>query len=146
MLGPGRIALLGSVLAAMAAAAPLAAQEAAGDWVGPLEVAPGTRIPLVVHIKRDDAGTLGGTMDSPAQSVRDLQLAEVVAEAGSLAFTVPAIGGSYKGLWDAEAGRWQGEWSQGGIRRHRPGLLRAGRRPGRSRDGAGAADRRRGRL
>jgi hypothetical protein len=54
-------------LASVALSAPIAAQEAAGDWAGTLEVSESIRLPLVVHIKRDDAGVLAGTMDSPAQ-------------------------------------------------------------------------------
>jgi hypothetical protein len=103
-----------AVLAAFAIAAPVAAQEAAGNWMGVIEPAPGTSLPLVLHIKRDDAGTLGGTVDSPMQGVQGLPLAEVAAEAGSLAFTVPSIGASYKGQWDPAAKAWKGEWSQGG--------------------------------
>jgi len=96
------------------AMAPAAAQEAAGDWVGPLEIAPGNRVPLLVHIKRDEAGVLSGTMDSPVQGVVGLALAGVAVETGSLAFTVPVVGGSYRGQWNAQAKQWNGEWRQNG--------------------------------
>jgi D-alanyl-D-alanine-carboxypeptidase/D-alanyl-D-alanine-endopeptidase len=106
--------VLTALLAAFGLAVPAAAQEAAGNWMGTLEPVPGTQVPLVVHIKRDDAGALSGTLDSPAQGVRGLPLAGIVADAGSLAFSVPAIGGSYKGQWDAAGKAWKGEWSQAG--------------------------------
>lgn len=86
--------------------APAMAQEAEGRWTGALEVAPGTRLPLLVHIRRDDAGTLTGTMDSPTQGAFGLLLGDVSADNGTLGFTVPRIGGTYKGQWDAEAKRW----------------------------------------
>ncbi|HVJ03473.1 MAG TPA: serine hydrolase [Sphingomonas sp.] len=105
-----------TALAISATAAPAAAQEATGDWTGFIEAAPGTRLPLVLHIKRDDAGALGGTVDSPMQGVQGLPLAGIGAEDGSLSFTVPAIGASYKGQWDAAARAWNGEWSQAGQR------------------------------
>ncbi|MES2442478.1 MAG: serine hydrolase [Pseudomonadota bacterium] len=105
---------LAGALAAMALAAPATAQEAAGNWAGTLEPAPGARLPLVLHIKRDDAGTLSGTLDSPAQGVEGLPLAAITAEAGSLAFTVPPVGGRYTAQWDAAAAAWKGTWSQGG--------------------------------
>jgi CubicO group peptidase (beta-lactamase class C family) len=108
-----RLALAGA-LAAATIAAPVAAQEAAGDWVGAIEVTPGNRLPLRVHIQRDDAGALAGTMDSPLQGAMNIPLAEVKVEAGSLSFTVPSIAGSYKGQWLAEAKVWRGEWSQAG--------------------------------
>ncbi|MCY1054833.1 serine hydrolase [Nannocystis sp. SCPEA4] len=97
-------------------AAPAKAQEAVGVWVGIIEPAPGARLPLVVHIKRDDAGALIGTMDSPAQGVQGLPLAEIAVEAESLAFTVPPVGGSFKGQWDMDTRAWKGAWSQAGQR------------------------------
>jgi D-alanyl-D-alanine-carboxypeptidase/D-alanyl-D-alanine-endopeptidase len=107
---------LAGALATTMLAAPAMAQDAAGNWLGFIEPAPGARLPLVLHIKRDDAGTFSGTMDSPAQGVQGLPLAETTVEAGSLAFTAPSIGGSYKGQWDSEAKAWKGEWSQAGQR------------------------------
>jgi D-alanyl-D-alanine-carboxypeptidase/D-alanyl-D-alanine-endopeptidase len=80
-----------------------------------LEPAPGTRLPLVVHLRRGDAGALGGTMDSPTQGVSGLPLAGIAREGESLAFTVPAIGGSFQGQWDAAARSWAGEWRQAGM-------------------------------
>ncbi len=105
---------LAAALAA-APAAPAAAQDAVGDWVGPLQVTPEVRLPLIVHIARDEAGTLGGTMDSPTQGARGMALAGIAAEAGTLAFEVPSIDGRYTGQWDAEAKLWRGEWSQSGM-------------------------------
>lgn len=105
---------LSAAVAAIVIAAPAAAQEAAGNWVGVLEPVPGTRVPVVLHLKRDDAGALGGTLDSPAQGVRGLPLTEVKAEAGSLTFTVPSIGAVFKGQWDPAAKTWKGDWAQAG--------------------------------
>jgi len=106
-----------TVLALLTAlAAPVAAQEATGAWVGIIEPTPGTRLPLVVHIERDNAGALSGTMDIPLQGIQGLPLAGIALEAGSLAFTVPDVGGSYEGQWDAAAKAWKGEWSQAGMR------------------------------
>lgn len=106
--------VLATMIAALAVAAPASAQEATGNWAGILEPAPGTRLPVVLHIKRDDAGTLGGTMDSPTQGAQGLPLAGIAIEAGNLVFTVPSVGGSYKAQWDAAAKAWKGEWSQAG--------------------------------
>ncbi len=102
------------VLPVIALAVPAAAQEATGNWAGEIEVAPGTRLPLVVRIKRDAADALNGTMDSPAQGATGLPLAQVAVAAGRLSFAVPSIGGSYAGQWDAAAKAWKGEWRQAG--------------------------------
>jgi uncharacterized protein len=93
----------------------MAAQEAAGDWVGAVEVAPGNRLPLLVHIKRDDAGVLSGTMDSPTKGAQGLPLAEIAARGARLAFAVPSIGGNYAGEWVSNVKAWRGEWSQRGM-------------------------------
>ena len=87
-------------VAAVTISTPAAAQDAAGDWVGVLEVTPEARLPLVIHLKHDDAGALSGTLDSPAQGVRGLPLAEIAASEGRLSFTVTAIAGHYQGTWD----------------------------------------------
>ena len=100
-------------LAAVTIAAPAAAQEAAGDWAGVLQVSESVRLPVVVHVKRDDAGVLTGTLDSPSQGAVGLPLAEIAAAEGRLAFKVPAVGGEYAGTWDAGSKSWKGEWSQG---------------------------------
>jgi hypothetical protein len=109
--------------AAIIIAAPAAAQEASGDWYGTLEPSAGARLPLVVHLKRDDAGALGGTMDSPAQGASGIPLAAVAANGASLTFTVPAVSGSYRGEWDQTGKSWKGEWSQAGM--HWPLVLSA---------------------
>src|SRR5688500_4196929 len=103
-------------LTALTIAAPAAAQDAAGDWVGVLVVNESVRLPVVVHIKRDDAGVLTGTLDSPSQGAMGLPVAEIAAADGGLAFTVPVVGGEYAGTWDAQSRSWKGEWSQGGGR------------------------------
>ena len=79
--------------AAMTLSAPTFAQDAVGDWVGRLEVNESVSLPLVVHIKRDDAGVLTGTMDSPTQGASGMPLAEVVLVDGRLTFKVSSVGG-----------------------------------------------------
>jgi CubicO group peptidase (beta-lactamase class C family) len=105
---------LAAAVVAIAIAVPAAAQEAAGNWVGVLEPVAGTKLPLVVHIKRDDAGVLTGTLDSPSQGAMGIPLDGIKAEAGSLSFTIPLVSGSYTARWDATAKAWKGQWSQSG--------------------------------
>ena len=109
------VLVLVAAFATVAIAVPAAAQEAAGDWVGVVEVARGNRLPLLVHIKRADAGVLSGTMDSPAQGAHGLPLAEIAARNARLTFAVPSIGGNYAGEWVATVKAWRGEWSQRGM-------------------------------
>ena len=135
------VLVLVAAFAAVAIAVPAAAQEAAGDWVGVVEVARGNRLPLLVHIKRADAGVLSGTMDSPAQDPHGLPLAEIAARNARLTFAVPSIGGNYAGEWVATVKAWRGEWSQRGM--HWPLVLIRGApsAAGRLANAAGRRDR-----
>jgi serine-type D-Ala-D-Ala carboxypeptidase/endopeptidase len=101
--------------AAVTISAPAFAQEAAGDWAGTLVVNEAVSLPLVVHLRRDDAGAWSGTMDSPAQGAMGLPLSEIVAEDGRMAFKVPTVGGEYAATWDEPSKSWKGQWSQGGA-------------------------------
>jgi hypothetical protein len=134
------VLVLVAVFATVAIAVPAAA-EAAGDRVGVVEVARGNRLPLLVHIKRADAGVLSGTMDSPAQGAHWLPLAEIAARNARLTFAVPSIGGNYAGEWVATVKAWRGEWSQRGM--HWPLVLSVAPPPaaGRLANAAGGRDR-----
>jgi hypothetical protein len=81
------VLVLVAAFATVAIAVPAAAQEAAGDWVGVVEVARGNRLPL----------------------------AEIAARNARLTFAVPSIGGNYAGEWVATVKAWRGEWSQRGM-------------------------------
>jgi hypothetical protein len=100
--------------AALTLSAPAAAQTVIGDWHGTLD-AGGTKLPLAVHIQQGPDGELTGTMDSPNQGANGLQITEISKDPGVLAFTLPAVSGSYAGRWDADSRSWKGEWRQGGA-------------------------------
>lgn len=102
-------------IAAIAISAPAAAQDAAGDWRGTLEVGPGTSLPIMVHLRRDDAGVWSGTMDSPAQGAAGIPLEGIEVLEGRLAFNVPLVAGEYAASWDEASRTWKGRWSQGGA-------------------------------
>ena len=101
--------------AAVTISVPAAAQDAEGDWFGVLQVSDTVRLPLLVHLARDDAGTFTGTMDSPSQGARGIPLEDIALVEGRLTFKVPAVTGDYAGTWNAEAKSWQGEWRQAGM-------------------------------
>jgi D-alanyl-D-alanine-carboxypeptidase/D-alanyl-D-alanine-endopeptidase len=101
--------------AALTVSAPAAAQEAAGDWAGTLKVTESVNIPVIFHIRQDDAGQLSGTMDSPAQGATGIPIEGITVANGELTFKVPTIRGDYRAQWDAEAKSWKGQWSQGGA-------------------------------
>jgi CubicO group peptidase (beta-lactamase class C family) len=108
---------LGKLLAvaAVAVSAPAFAQDAAGDWRGTLVVSESLSLPIVVHLRRDDAGAWSGTMDSPAQSAAGIPLDGIVAAEGRLTFKVPLVSGEYSASWDEASRTWKGRWGQGGA-------------------------------
>ena len=109
-------AALGCASCAGPGASPEAASEAAlaarpvGNWKGVLE-AGGTRYRVIVRIVQEN-GILSGTAASLDQGGAEAPLAAVEAEAGSLSFEVPSVGGRFAGRWDAARQAYMGEWSQ----------------------------------
>ena len=107
--------LASAAVVAMVIAAPAAAQDAEGYWAGTLDLG-GTQLGIGVSIERGEDGTLSGTADSPDQGVFDLPLADIVAEDGTLSFTIPRVSGGYTGVWDPAQNIWDGTFNQGGMR------------------------------
>ena len=107
-----------AIPAAVAIAAPAAAQEAAGDWLGVLEPQPGTRLPLVIRIKRDDKGTLAGTMDSPRKASRGWRSPTSRSRPEACPSPCRRSAAATR-RWDAAARAWNGEWRQAGGRLRR---------------------------
>src|SRR5262245_52816627 len=79
-----------------------------GDFVGtvgPLRVA--------LHIEADADGKLSGTLDSPDQGAFGIACADVRIEGQTLSFSVPVVGGSWKGSIENNGARLSGAWTQG---------------------------------
>jgi len=102
-------------------------QSASGDWWGVLEVAPGARLRLAVHVAPGADGKLTGTLDSLDQNAMGLPLADVSLSGDHLAFSLAVPTASFEGSWDAAAKSWRGAWQQGG--RSWPLVLAAGQPP-----------------
>jgi pimeloyl-ACP methyl ester carboxylesterase len=105
---------IAAALVLLAGGGQAAAQDdAKGDWLATLTVAPTAVLHLAFHLKAADGG-FTGTMDSLDQGVNDLPLAHVDVSSGHLAFDVPQIGGRYSGAWTPAADGYVGDWSQAG--------------------------------
>jgi D-alanyl-D-alanine-carboxypeptidase/D-alanyl-D-alanine-endopeptidase len=106
-----RVALLMAVAALGAGSPPAAAQEKAmvqGDFVGSLGP-----LHLILHIKLAPDGSLAGTLDSPNQGALGLQCTDFHREGQNLSFSVPVVGGSWKGTVDSAGATLTGTWTQG---------------------------------
>lgn len=87
------------------------AQDATGDWHGVI-AAGGLELRVGVTIEVGSGG-LTGRLASPDQGAGDIPLQNIVAADGKLTFMVPSVRGRFEGVWDAAAGAWKGQWSQG---------------------------------
>ncbi len=84
-----------------------------GDWLGTLAVG-GVELRIVFHFTKGDDGVLRGTMDSPDQGAEGIPLGRIEGAGRKIRVEVPAVGGVYEGVIDADGGRIEGTWSQGG--------------------------------
>jgi len=111
------IGLLACVTALLVPIGTAIAQEVRGDWWGVLQVSPGTKLTLAVHVKPAEGGgeTLIGTFDSIEQRALGIPMADIVAKDGKFAFKLPPVAGTFEGQWDAAAKAWRGIWSQNGM-------------------------------
>jgi hypothetical protein len=108
---------LASALAAVAmllTASAAAAQTGVGDWTGLLAPTPATTFRLAVHIQKSGGG-LSGTLDDQSRGAYGLPLTDVTLSGDALSFKIliAAAPATFTGKWDAGAGRWVGQWSQG---------------------------------
>lgn len=103
------------------------AQSAGGDWWGVLEVGPGTRLRLAVHIAAGPDGKLAGTLDSLDQNAIGLRLADVTVTGDRLALRLDQPAASFEGSWDPATRAWRGAWRQNG--QSWPLVLAAGKPP-----------------
>ncbi len=86
---------LGLPLAVGLTVAAAAAQpSASGRWRGPVRLADGTTVEVVVTLTAGPAGSLAGTLEVPAQATTGLVLTELEVEHGELAFTVAELPGA----------------------------------------------------
>lgn len=109
----GTLLSLGLIFAAGAALpSQVGAQDAVGDWKGTLSVN-GRELRLQVHIVKDAAGALTGTLDSLEQGAKGLPLANIKSDGQALSFDLAVASAHFAGVWNGSV--WKGLWSQGGV-------------------------------
>ncbi len=90
---------------------PISAQQKptiAGDYAGNLG-----GLHLKLHIKIDAANAVTGTLDSTDQGAMGIPCADFHLDGKALAFSVPAVRGSWKGTVSADGATLAGTWDQG---------------------------------
>lgn len=79
----------------------------AGDYAGTLGP-----LHVKLHLKVDATGRVTGTLDSPDRGAIGIHCANFQIDGQSLAFSVPAVHGAWKGTVAAD-GTLSGTWDQG---------------------------------
>ena len=99
--------------AVVVAPAQAEAADLVGRWEGALSVG-GASLPIVIRVSEAASG-LVAVMDSPAQGVRDIGVADLGETGGVVRFLVPAAAGRFEGRRSEDGATWTGAWSQGGA-------------------------------
>lgn len=85
----------------------------AGDWNGELN-AQGTKLRLVLHIKKNPDGTLTATVDSLDQNANGIPVSAVNQTGNNVKLELAGIAASYQGKLNTAGTEMTGEWTQGG--------------------------------
>ncbi|AXG73119.1 alpha/beta hydrolase [Flavobacterium arcticum] len=76
----------------------LFAQDIKGTWYGLLTF-PGGKLRITVHVEQSEKG-FTATMDSPDQGTMGIPTENVLFDGKEMSFTIPAINGEYKGVYE----------------------------------------------
>jgi hypothetical protein len=85
-----------------------------GDWNGELN-AQGTKLRVVLHVKKNPDGTLAATVDSPDQAANGIPVSAVSVKGNDVKLELSGIAASYQGKLNAAGTVITGEWKQGGT-------------------------------
>jgi hypothetical protein len=93
--------------------APQPSQGILGDWNGTLEVQ-GTKLRLVLHVKKNADGKLAAAVDSLDQNANGIPVSAVEQTGNNVKLELSSIAASYQGKLNPAGNEMVGEWKQGG--------------------------------
>ena len=99
-------------LAALSANA-LLAQDLTGTWQGTLSLPNGRELRTVIKLSKADGGALRGQMFSIDQGGQAIPVNPVTLQGTTVKMSMPGIGGSYEGKFEADGDSITGSWKQG---------------------------------
>ena len=102
-----RCAMLSALIAA-----PLFAQDIAGDWQGTLTAGAG-HLRIVVRIAREASGAWKGTLFSVDQGPEGIPMSSVTVDGANVRLAIPQIRGNYEGKVSADGMSINGTFTQG---------------------------------
>ncbi len=89
------------------------AQDIAGDWQGTLS-AGGMQLRLVLHIGKNNDGSLKATLDSIDQpGANGIPVNSITLKDSKLSLNIEAVHGTYEGMVSADGKTIKGTWTQG---------------------------------
>ncbi len=86
----------------------------AGDWNGELN-AQGTKLRLVLHVKKNSDDTFAATIDSLDQGANAIPVSAVSQKGNDVKLELKGIAASYQGKLNPAGTEITGEWNQGGT-------------------------------
>ncbi len=96
------------------AARPLAVpKELEGLWAGPLKVAAGIELRLVLNVAKGKDGALTAKLDSPDQGAKGIPISTLELKDGELSFSVKSLGASFTGKKNDAGDAFEGTFTQG---------------------------------
>ena len=98
----------------VAAQAAPASKSIAGDWNGELN-AQGTKLRLVLHVKKNPDGTLAATLDSLDQGANAIPVSTVSQKGNDVKLELSGLSAGYQGKLNTAGTEITGEWKQGGT-------------------------------
>ena len=87
-------------------------EQLVGSWEGSLTFNSIT-LRMVFHLKQNESGNLGGTMDSPDQGATGIAISEVKIDSNTINISIRSIGGTYTGEYNDQTKELKGTWKQG---------------------------------
>jgi hypothetical protein len=97
----------------LSSAGVVSAQDITGDWQGTLNAGT-TQLHLILHIAKDNDGSLKATIDSVDQRAFGLVVNSISLKNSKLTLTLDKLQASYEGKVNPDATKIFGTWSQGG--------------------------------
>jgi hypothetical protein len=87
------------------------AQDITGVWAGTVS-AGAHKIRMVLHICKNEGGTLQAVVDSPDEGAYGLPVTSMALEGSKLTFKIPSAHGSYQGTVAADGKTISGTWKK----------------------------------
>ncbi|MBZ5505072.1 MAG: hypothetical protein LAO78_06265 [Acidobacteriia bacterium] len=85
-----------------------------GDWNGTLDVQ-GTKLRLVLHVKKNADGKLTATIDSLDQNANGIPVSAIEQTGNNVKLELSSIAAAYQGKLNPAGNEMVGEWKQGGA-------------------------------